>query len=403
MKKAACADGMAKRVQMQKSDRSNDDGDSNSDYCSSLSRERAMAARIHPFQEILEQHGEYGYNYSYDVGEKGDNGSAVTAPTSSTKDAAVPSSEESLTLNDLMIQSQALETRDVWRGLEDAIGRELEEDDDKESAQNSNDAATTEDAAASFSNGAQTTDDAASPSASEEDEQAVDTRDMWRGLEEALYEEFAAEFETDEESSTEHTRSNDSADTNNRQPRPDAEELMNAEAIENALNNDIHEILSENAAIATTILKDDVRGGAASITDDEEQNHDDENHDDNTRDTIRPGAHLIYPEQPITAEDSREDDQNEIQQLDDSDVVYDLFHEPSTPHPAEVIPEAVRVDLSSVSFDYCANVNSAAVVSQNSQLTLMYYFIVKCYCLTVTSSCLLYTQSHQVPCRLRPN
>jgi hypothetical protein len=389
MKKAACADGMAKRVQMQKSDRSSDDGDSNSDYCSSLSRERAIAARIHPFQEILEQHGEYGYNYSYDVGEKGDNGSAVTAPTSSTKDAAVPSSEESLTLNDLVkIQSQALETRDVWRGLEDAIGRELEEDDDdNESAQD----------------GAETTDDAASPSASEEDEEAVDTRGMWRGLEEALYEEFAAEFETDEESSTEHTRSNDSADTNNRQPRPDAEELMNAEAIENALNNDIDEILSENAAIATTILKDDVRGGAASITDDEEQNNDDENHDDNTRDTIRPGAHHIYPEQPITAEDSREDDQNEIQQLDDSDVVYDLFHELTTPHPAEVIPEVVRVDLSSVSFDYCANVNSAAVVSQNSQLTLMYYFIVKCYCLTVTSSCLLYTQSHQVPCRLRPN
>ena len=324
-KAGADNDGVSKRVQFKRTN--NDDNSSSDCNFSSLSRGRTMAARVvHPFQEILEEHGEFGFNS--DIFETATDGTGDTAATSSTRDA-VPSSEE------VKIQHQSLEgeARDAWRGLEDALGREFAVDDDTESAPIA-------------------TEDSLVSSASEGGEQTVDTRALWRGLEEALYEEFATEFTTEEDNNaTESAQNNGSADTNC-QPQPDNEELMNAVAIQNALSNDKDEILSENAA--------DREGEDASITEDDE-----EDDDDNAQITMRPGAHHVYPSRPTIAEDSRECDQIE---LDSSDVVYDLFDSPETPYAAVVIPEAVPVDAAS-SFGYCANVNSAAVVSIFSTYT----------------------------------
>lgn len=129
--------------------------------------------------------------------------------------------------------------------------------------------------------------------------------------------------------------------------QPVAEQLINMEAIQIALNNDVDEILSENV-VSASVLKDNEGENAQ---DDEENDTGNNTH----HDEIRPGAHHIYPSQPSTGDDSQEDDA--------SDVVYELFDRPASPLLAEVIPEAVPVDLDVVSCDYRANVKSAAVVS----------------------------------------
>lgn len=117
------------------------------------------------------------------------------------------------------------------------------------------------------------------------------------------------------------------------------EELMNMEAIQDAFNSELDEILSENA-VSACMAKDE----AVSIGRDEDD-------DDETR----PGAQHIYPShsQPSTAEEAQEDD---------ASIVYDLFHRPASPYLAEVIPEAVPVDFD-ISLNCCVKVDSAAVVS----------------------------------------
>ena len=137
---------------------------------------------------------------------------------------------------------------------------------------------------------------------------------------------------------------NESADTD--RPQRVDEELVNMKTIQTVLNNDVDEILSENVVSARSVVNEgeDVH----SVEDNEEDGN-----DANAHEEIRPGAQHIYPSQRSTEEDSHEDDA--------SDVVYDLFDRPPSPYVAEVIPSAVPVDLDS--FDYCANVKSAAVVS----------------------------------------
>jgi hypothetical protein len=291
----------------------------------------------------LEQHGEYGYSYDANVGERNN--------TSSTNDDSVPSEEE--VSNDLLeIQNRALL---IWN--EALVDQELVIADDTESAQNNNDAAI-EDAAMS-------------PSEADQGEQTVDMRDIIRRIEEALFQVSASDFASEEE--IRESAHNESEGTN-RLSHHVEEEHVSVEAILDVLNNDVDEIMSENAVVLASMVKND-RGEeaeeAASLSGDEEGDN-----DANTPDEIRPGAQHVYPSLPSVADDSREDDA--------SDVVYDLFDRPASPYTAEVIPEAIPVDLER-SFDYCANVNSAAVVSLDNETCV--HFVMKitlcsphCYC-----------------------
>eukprot|EP00985_Skeletonema_marinoi_P034383 scaffold43777_cov88-Skeletonema_marinoi.AAC.1 len=162
----SAADGLRKK------DRTNNNESSRSSSSSDCSRIAPdITARVHPFQEILEQHGEYGYSYDANVGERNN--------TSSTNDDSVPSEEE--VSNDLLeIQNRALL---IWN--EALVDQELVIADDTESAQNNNDAAI-EDAAMS-------------PSEADQGEQTVDMRDIIRRIEEALFQVSASDFASEEE------------------------------------------------------------------------------------------------------------------------------------------------------------------------------------------------------------
>eukprot|EP00984_Skeletonema_dohrnii_P036410 scaffold37352_cov167-Skeletonema_dohrnii-CCMP3373.AAC.1 len=169
-------DGLRTNYRTSKNDDDNAEISSRSSSSSSSSSDcRRIApditARVHPFQEILEQHGEYGFSYDTNVGERNN--------TSSTNDESVPS-EEAVSNDLLEIQNRALL---IWN--EALVDQELVIADGTESAQNNHDAAI----------------EHAAMSSSEPDqgEQTVDMRDTIRRIEESLFQESAADFATEEE------------------------------------------------------------------------------------------------------------------------------------------------------------------------------------------------------------
>lgn len=188
--------------------------------------------------------------------------------------------------------------------------------------------------------------------------QALESMSAARHLENAIYQELLEAANKGEESVSEEGN----ADTNSHVE----EELMNMEAIQDAFNSDVDEILSENA-ISACMAKDETEEEAVS-TDDVEEDHDI---------GASPGAQYIYPShsQPSTAEESQEDD---------ASIVYDLFHRPASPYLAEVIPEAIPVDFD-ISLNCCVKVDSAAVVSVYKQNIL----VVKSSCCSILL-CLLF-------------
>ena len=172
------------------------------------------------------------------------------------------------------------------------------------------------------------------------------------------------------------TSENETADIDRSQPV--AEQLINMEAIQNALKNDVDEILSENV-VSASVLKDNEGENAQNDT------------GTNTHDEITPGAQHIYPSHSSTADDSQEDDA--------SDVVYDLFDRPASPLLAEAIPEAAPVDLDA-SCDYRANVKSAAVVSLFNKnycvLSFMICFFVYRFMRAAESAYIIFTPSNSL-------
>ncbi len=195
------------------------------------------------------------------------------------------------------------------------------------------------------------------------------TGDFQQGDQNENQAHFVGESETSE---------NETADIDRSQPV--AEQLINMEAIQIVLNNDVDEILSENV-VSASVVKDN-----------EGEDAQDDEEDDTGANTqhgeIRPGAQHIYPSQPSTADDSQEDDA--------SDVVYELFDRPASPLLAEVIPEAVPVDLD-VSCDYRANVKSAAVVSLFTKnycvLSFMICFLVYRFMRAAEAAYIIFTPS----------
>lgn len=295
----------------QKNKTSSDDESSGGGLDSRRLAHGRRTARVHPMQDVLEQRRS---GYGYDLGERND--------ASSINDESV-SAEVEVVSNDLLhAQNRALEPLNAARDLEDAVNQEVVVAQNTEGANAAN-----EDAAVPFSGPEHTLN----------------------STEETHFRESAAGFAAEDEVvSVGENAENESADTGGL-CQPDDEELVNLAAIrDELLNNDVDEILSENVVLAS-MVKDDEGEDEHSIDDGEEDDNDINAHED-----IRPGAQHIYPSQPSTAEDSREDDA--------SDVVYDLFDRPASPYLAEVIPEAVPAYLD-IDFDYCVNVKSAAVVS----------------------------------------
>ena len=166
--------------------------------------------------------------------------------------------------------------------------------------------------------------------------QALETMTEARHLENAVYQELLIAVQKKE-----NLGEGEMADTSIHVQ----EDLINMEAIQDALNSDVDEILSEN--VSACMVKEDDKGEEAVVSID----HVEDDHDIVTR----PGAQYIYPSQsqPSTAEHSQEDD---------ASITYDLFHRPTSPYLAEVIPEAVPVDPD-ISLHCCVKVNSAPVVS----------------------------------------